>query len=276
MTTETYRVLPPEGDLQIEGVRLPAGRLIRPAPHGLRRIGRTPEPALWLSAEFDDAPAAWLALTDRLDGSGLVPLLLSALEGQPERPWVAGELAPEDPDVVDGLELTEVFAELWDGGVPDQDEDPEETTELLAPFGRKFPGLAPATSRLADAGELELAAATVTVDRPAGVGLVRAGRPADALVSAGWHGAANILDSPAPLALVLRSWEERFGARLMHLGFDTMALLVERPVPDADEAFSVAAEHFAFCTDNITQGQGSIADYAEELPGATSWWFWWD
>ena len=62
----------------------------------------------------------------------------------------------------------------------------------------------------------------------------------------------------------------------MHLGFDTVALLVERPVPDADDAFGVAAEHFAFCTDNITQGQGSISDYAEELPGATTWWFWWD
>jgi hypothetical protein len=78
-------------------------------------------------------------------------------------------------------------------------------------------------------------------------------------VSSGWHGAAIILDSSAPLALVLRSWEERFGARLMHLGFDTMALLVERPVPDADEALSVGAEHFALCTDNMT-----------------SWWFWWD
>jgi hypothetical protein len=140
--------------------------------------------------------------------------------------------------VVDGLELTEVITELWDGEVPDEDEDPEETAELLAPFGRKFPGLAPATSRLADIGER--AAATASVDLPAGIGLVRADRPADALVSSGWPGAANILDSPAPLALVLRSWEERFGARLMHLGFDTMALLVERPVP-----------------------------------GATSWWFWW-
>jgi hypothetical protein len=35
-------------------------------------------------------------------------------------------------------------------------------------------------------------------------------------------------------------------------------------------------EHFALCTDNITQGEGAIAAYAGELPGATSWWFWWD
>ena len=275
MTSETYDALPPEGELEIAGVRLPAGRLIRPGQrHSLPRIGRAPQPALWLSAEFDDAPAAWLTLRERLDGSGLVPLLLSTLEGQPERPWDAGELSPEDPGVLDGLDLTEAITELWDGGVPEEGEDPEETAELLAPFGRKFPGLAPATSRLADPDDL--AAATATVDLPVGIGLVRANRPADALVAIGWKGAVNILDSPAPLALVLRSWEERFGAQLMHLGFDTMALLVERPVPDADEAFGVAAEHFAFCTDNITQGQGTIQDYAEELPGATSWWFWWD
>jgi hypothetical protein len=46
--------------------------------------------------------------------------------------------------------------------------------------------------------------------------------------------------------------------------------------PDEDEDPEETAEHFAFCTDNITHGQGSIADYAEELPGATSWWLWWD
>ncbi len=198
---------------------------------------------LWLSSEFDDAPAAWLTLRERLAGTGLVPLLLSTLEGQPERPWDVGELRPEDPRVLDTMDLTGTIAELWDGGVPD-------------------PG--------------ELAAAPATVDLPAGIALVRAARPADTLVAIGWTGAVNILDSPAPVALVLRSWEDRFGARLMHVGFDTIALLVERPVAALDQAFAVAAEHFALCTDNITQGRGAIAAYAEELPGATSWWFWWD
>ena len=47
-------------------------------------------------------------------------------------------------------------------------------------------------------------------------------------------------------------------------------------VPGMAEAYAVAAEHFALCSDNITQGLGSIQAYAEELPGATSWWFWWD
>jgi hypothetical protein len=42
------------------------------------------------------------------------------------------------------------------------------------------------------------------------------------------------------------------------------------------EARAVAAEHFAFCSDNVYQGVGSIREYAEELPGAARWSFWWD
>ena len=39
---------------------------------------------------------------------------------------------------------------------------------------------------------------------------------------------------------------------------------------------AVAAEHFAFCADNVYQGAGSIREYAAELPGAGRWSFWWD
>jgi hypothetical protein len=137
-----------------------------------------------------------------------------------------------------------------------EDEDPEETAELLAPFGRKFPGLAPATSRLADLGGPRPLTPSTCPPESAWSGPI--GPPTRWCPRAGTGPPLSWI-ARLPLALVLRSWEERFGARLMHLGFDTMALLVERPVPDADEALSVGAEHFALCTDNMT-----------------SWWFWWD
>ncbi|CAM5351347.1 DUF4253 domain-containing protein [Streptomyces avidinii] len=39
----------------------------------------------------------------------------------------------------------------------------------------------------------------------------------------------------------------------------------------------VAAEHFAFCPDNIWQGFGSIRTYADEaVTGSGHWGFWWD
>jgi hypothetical protein len=78
------------------------------------------------------------------------------------------------------------------------------------------------------------------------------------------------------LSAVLRSWEERFGAVLVGVGFDTLHLLVERPPQTMESAIRVAAEHFAFCTDNVDQGAGSIRELAQELVGAPIWSFWWD
>jgi hypothetical protein len=262
--------LPADGEASIAGVRLPAGKRIWAG----RRSGRSQDPALWATGEFGDAVGIWIALRERLAGTGLMPLLLSDLPGDPGRPWESGELRPSDPGVLAGLDAPAVLRELWDRHVPVPEEDEAWTAEVLAPYSRAFPGLAPAVSGQVGAAQLSEAAASL--DGPLRIGLVAAGRPADTLVSAGWRGAANYHDVPAPLTVVLRSWEERFGATLMHLGFDTMDLLVERPVTSREAALAVAAEHFAFCMDNVYQGAGSIQEYAAELPGATRWSFWWD
>jgi uncharacterized protein (DUF2141 family) len=108
------------------------------------------------------------------------------------------------------------------------------------------------------------------------LGLVTAARPADALAVLGWQGASNYEQAPEELSVVLRSWEERFGAILVAVGFDSLHLLVERPPQSANSAIRVAAEHFAFCTDSVDQGAGSIRELAQELEGAPIWSFWWD
>lgn len=262
-------LLPADGEASVAGVRLPAGRRIR---NGGSR--RSPRSALWVTGEFGDAAGAWLALRARLGGTGLVPLLLSGLRGEPDRPWESGELDPPAFGALAGLEAPAVLRDGWDHAVPDPDEDEQETAELLAPFSRSFPGLAPAASAPAEPAALE--AAVASLDAPMRIGLVVAERPADALLSIGWQGAVNYRDTPAPLTVVLRSWEERFGATLLHVGFDTVDLLVERPARSLREALPIAAEHFAFCLDNIYQGAGSIAEYARQLPGAARWSFWWD
>ncbi|MBB5828353.1 DUF4253 domain-containing protein [Micromonospora carbonacea] len=48
------------------------------------------------------------------------------------------------------------------------------------------------------------------------------------------------------------------------------------PPTAAGHALRVAAEHLAFCPDNVRQGSGSLAAYAEEIRGRQSWSFWWD
>jgi len=262
--------LPPDGAADIAGVRLPAGRRVGGGPGS----GRSAEPALWLTGAFDQAASTWLALRERLPGPGLVPLLLSDLPGQPGRPWASGELRPSGLAAVAGLDVRAVLRDRWDQAVPGPAEDEADTVELLVPYSRSFPGLAPATTEQASAAELE--AAVLAANGPLRIGLALATRPADALVSVGWTGAANHDVTVGSLAVLLRSWEERFGATLLHLGFDTMDLLVARPALSSAAAFAVAAEHFAFCPDNVRQGAGSIREYAEDLLGATRWSFWWN
>ena len=269
MNGATSSPLPADGVTTVAGVRLPPGYRARPA----RRL-RAPAPPLWLTAPFDHAAAAWSALEGALSGSGLVPLLLSDLVGDPGRPWESGELEPVSPGELAGLDGRALLPRLWADAVPDEEEDADYTAEALDPFSRAFPGLAAATSGAA--GPEALAATAASLAGPLRIGLVAAPRPADAVVAMGWNGAVNCHESPVPLAVVLRSWEDRFGATLLHAGFDSLDLLVRRPAASEQEALAVAAEHFAFCPDNVYQGAGSIRDYAAELPGASRWSFWWD
>jgi hypothetical protein len=74
------------------------------------------------------------------------------------------------------------------------------------------------------------------------IGLVSAGRPADVLPLIGWGGLAGRGESLLPLTAVLRSWEDRFGARLIDVGYAGLRLLAERP-PRTDPApFRVSAD----------------------------------
>ena len=68
----------------------------------------------------------------------------------------------------------------------------------------------------------------------------------------------------ARLCAVLRSWEDRFGIRVVALGFDQLLVSVATPPTTLAEARALAAEHFAFCPDNIRQGgDPTLPAYAE-------------
>ncbi|MFE1869361.1 DUF4253 domain-containing protein [Streptomyces sp. NPDC059496] len=107
--------------------------------------------------------------------------------------------------------------------------------------------------------------------------LVPVGRPADVPAAIGWSGPVNYVDDVARLCAVLRSWEDRFGARVVALSYARLDLSVAAPPRSLDEALAIAAEHFAFCPDNVWQGYESIRLYAEQaLLGNAHWTFWWD
>lgn len=73
--------VPADGDVQIGAIRLPAGRTI----HSNGGLG---EPVAWATTEpVRDAGRIWAALSEAHAQSGLVPVLLSGIDSDPERPW---------------------------------------------------------------------------------------------------------------------------------------------------------------------------------------------
>ena len=149
--------------------------------------------------------------------------------------------------------------------------DDDYLLEEVAPFGKAFPGLADPTP-----GDRPTSLDHIVSSAKRHLGLVALNRPADILDAAGWMGAANYDGDPLDMTTVLRSWELRFDAYVVGLGPDTLTLAVGRPPRDLAAATAIAAEHFAFCPDNIQQGAGSIREYAALLVGQRLWPFWWD
>jgi len=88
--------------------------------------------------------------------------------------------------------------------------------------------------------------------------------------------AGDLDDEGEEQSAILDTWEDRFDVYIVGLGFDTITLVVGRPPRDLRSAMLIAAEHLAFCSDNIFQGVGSIQEYAPLLVGAHRWDFWWD
>ena len=224
------------------------------------------QPCAWLSADAVPEPcSAWRRAAGEFDVTGLWPLLT----GNWEPPVHAGE--PVGPQEIP--EAAEVLQSGWAG------------TRLVRPDGtpvpqREWPELAPPSG--GPDGDT-----VVLPDPPGPVGqarllLVPAARPADAVAQLGWYGACNWLLTGADVAAVLRSWEDRFGAYLVRIGFAEFDLVVTRPPTDHDQCLVVADEHYAFCPDNYAPQNlaepvlCSREEYAEKLRGARVWHFWWD
>jgi hypothetical protein len=144
---------------------------------------------------------------------------------------------------------------------------------MLGPSGQRFPGLAPPTGPELDPELTRRALGQYT--RDARIGLVPAARPADVLPCLGWDGACNSR-TPVEIAAVLRSWEDRFGTRLLEVGFADIRLLVTRPPQTLEAARPIAAEHFAFSEEAGRTGLRGVSEIAPALVNNPFWDFWWD
>lgn len=251
------------------GLQLPPGRLI-----DVTDDGPWHEPLLW-HAEKQAAPGTWKALGAPAARAGLLPVLVDLGGGQGGvESW---ELMPGEMTYPGDHDAAELLAEYWDDIAED------ELAEGAEPFGTEWPGLAAAASPTADPDTRAAGIADSLTDGTRGrltdphLALVPARRSADIPAAIGWTGPLNYENDVARLCTILRSWEERFGIRVVALGFDTLTVSVAAPPATLAEAEAVAAEHFAFCPDNITQsGTDGLSAYAEDLIGEPAWSFWWD
>ncbi|MFF3977907.1 DUF4253 domain-containing protein [Streptomyces sp. NPDC001828] len=233
------------------GLDLPPGRVIGPAAG----------PLLWY-ADDPATPEDWARLAPARRAAGLHPVLLG---GQAElAEW---ELAPEEMSYPGDHDAEDVLEEFWAAYAEGE----------LGLGAEDWPGLAEAPEPRADpdrrAAEVAAAATSEGHLKGARAALVPARRSADVPAALGWHGSANHENDVARLCAVLRSWEDRFGARVVGLSPDRLTVSVATPPTDGDEALVLAAEHFAFCPDAIAT---DLAEHAESLRESASWTFWWD
>jgi hypothetical protein len=210
--------------------------------------GRQISAAFWRSdAPPADPLAAWIKHARAFGETGRWPVLI---EDSPYGEW---ELIVEDGwQAKAARDGDDVLAELW------------AEYARLGPFpgvGEGRPERDEAAARMVPEVMNDIAA----------LGLVECERPADVPSAIGWTGAVNVHDS-AVLTSILRAWEDRYDARLVGLGFDTMYLAVHRLPLDRDRA---AAELYMFCPDIVEQGADSVEALAEGLDQPV-WPFWWD
>ncbi|MGW6056025.1 DUF4253 domain-containing protein [Streptomyces sp. NPDC055189] len=253
---------------------LPPGRFL---PSGPARV--------WVSDAFPhDIERLWRRLLSEQTAWGLVPLLC----------WPDAMGSPVCPADIDAVRLEDVlatdFAEyrrqrlpLW------MDPTPAPVPEGVEPWPHdpgppfeQWPGLAPQVPTAPADPRSEEAAASLLArlieTDPFGLDecrlvLVPARRSSDALASIGWSAQA-----PLPLlCALLRSWEARFGARVVAVVGSELHVSVARPPVEADHANLLALEHVLSTANNIVDDPPTpFPDYADNLVGRTSWSFWWD
>ncbi|MGW0836921.1 DUF4253 domain-containing protein [Streptomyces prunicolor] len=279
------------------GLELPAGSLI-----DMTAEGPADEPLLWCADE-PARPGDYDSLQPARRAAGLLPVLLDL--GGDEGALDAWHLLPDEASYPGDHDAEEVLEEFWeeyaaDELAPDADRPGtdsfaeavvenfgEQATfdEMIAPYGPEWPGLAPATEREPaldpDTHAAEIAdslADSGTWLKEPHLALVPARRSADIPAAIGWTGQINYEGDVARLCAVLRSWEDRFGIRVVALTSDQLVLSVAAPPTTQEEAEAIAAEHFAFCSDNITQGHHeTLRAYArQEVLDQRVWSFWWD
>lgn len=222
------------------------------------------EPAFWIS--YDPAPTGlWAQLREQSHLTGLWPVLVND-----DEPWWHDVAAPEAVSYIDQHDPTEFMAEIWRRWV----DRANGNVDLLAPFGEHCPGLTASGAKARDPEAVADWHASMIEPESPFLALVPVYRGADAITAMGWEGALGHSET-VPLSAMVRTWEERFGARLVRVGRNSLTLSIAGPPVVEEHALHVAAEHWAFCPDNLERGAGALIDYGKDIQEQITWNFTW-
>ncbi|HLI57154.1 MAG TPA: DUF4253 domain-containing protein [Actinomycetota bacterium] len=257
----------------LDGVSLPPGHLVIPDP-SYTTVPFT-KPVMWVSTlAVNKVAQLWSQLVRAFPTTGLWPLILPIESGLEGRPWGDGELDPgtsSNPAIVD---VTATVRMWWSEAIPDPPTIAN-GVQSLHPFGTAFPGLAPATTGRDKLSILDQVAAQDAMKQGDLLGLVPVTRPADVLAAIGWQGPLNYYPDMGQLSAVLRSWEVRFGAEPVAVGFNDLWLAVMRPPTSLAEADRIAAEQLGVYPEEIGD-YDSIGQYADSIVDQPKWYIYWD
>lgn len=87
----------------------------------------------------------------------------------------------------------------------------------------------------------------------------------------GW----NECPDPEEILWIAKYWYERYGVIPAVMTRDVLEFSA-RPIKDKNAALGVALEQYAFCSDIVDQGVGTIGRLAGGLMQSSVWYFWWD
>ncbi|MEV6541714.1 DUF4253 domain-containing protein [Streptomyces sp. NPDC051665] len=263
-----------------------------PLPSG--RFEPRGEVEVWFSDELpDDLAELWPRLLESADVTGLYPFICWR-----DDPYQLTDLSEVDAMRLDAV-LAADFAEYrrrrlpyWSNPaagdvrdeLPDDDDDPEGFEPWPHDPGPPFecwPGFAAGGSDTGAGVSAAQAARWAVEDllgtdpfvRTCQLALVPARRSADVPAIVGWAA-----EAPLPLlCALLRSWEERFGVRVVSGFGGALTVSVARPPLDVPHAEQLALEHVLSTADNIVDDPPTpFPEYANGLVGRHQWRFWWD
>lgn len=257
--------LPPDGRPTVAGLTLPPGTRRRPRDLYPPDGPAAPQPpfAFWATERGHERAfelATLLAMA--FPRTGLWPCLWLHWD-EPEgycglRPMKAA---------IDARKARAVLAREWARHPP--------RLSTVAPFGRRFPGLAPRADRRD--GSFEPFAALAAEEALQGypdamrprLMLVPCVEPMDVVAVTGLicGTAYGGVEDPGLVSSVLRSWEERFATTLVGLAPRAVVLAVGAPPRTLRHALRIAAEHRAFAPREDAGVPGALVRDAHELLG---------